>query len=190
MTTTWIQLPSGDKFDYVNPSADQIHGTDIAWMLGGRGRYLNGTKEHYSVAEHCCILADHAMKETGNVELTLWALLHDAPEAYVPDFPRPYKSLERVKQLIEAVEKSIMSLVSQRFGLSGVMPNWVDVHDRLILHDEALQVFDDPPIDDWHEEWAPGIGATINFWDAGKASRIYITKLRDLLQIRLGAKSW
>lgn len=182
---TWAQTYVGDKFDYVNTTEEMIHAQDIARALGSRGRYLGMTKEHYSVAEHCIILADHAMKETDDVEVALWALLHDAPEAYLPDLPRPFRSMPEVKEVFDPIHDRFMQLIARKFELKGEMPEWVPTHDALILHDEAQQVFPTRPIDDWDEWYAPGIGARIQFLHRGHAAVVYSKKLTDLLALRL-----
>lgn len=187
---TWVQLHSGDKFDYQNPQVEQIHANDIAWALGRRCRYLGMTRDHYSVAEHCIILAQHAMDTMDDVNLALWALLHDAPETYIPDFPRPFRNIPVLKERIQSMEDLIMNLIAKRFELEGEMPEWVKVHDMLILHDEALQVFPDSPIDNWHECWGEGMNAKIKFMAPGHATVAYFKKLTDLLAIRLGQEPW
>lgn len=181
----YIQLHSGKKFHYNNYDPAEIHAVDIAHALARCCRYAGHTMAHYSVAEHCIILTRYALAETGDLDLALWALLHDGTEAYIPDIPRPLKNLPGMEAFIE-MEDKIMHQIAVRFQLKGhEIPEWVHTQDKLILHDEALQVFDHPPVDDWHLKWAPGIGATIKFYSEGEAEILYFNLLTDLLRARI-----
>ena len=70
--------------------------------------------------------------------LQLWALLHDASEAYIPDVPRPIKpALTNFKK----IENRIMLAVAKHYNLMPLnQPYIVHKIDTAILADEKKQV--------------------------------------------------
>lgn len=192
MAAPWIQILQGNKFDYREFRAADIHALDIAFSLGAKCRYNGYTKAHYSVAEHCVHLARKAMKQDCGVHMALWALLHDGGEAYLADMPGPLKDTSAMAPF-RAMEDAILRSIAHRFDLRDpadpdllmtTVPEWVKAHDLLILHDEALQVFDEPPTEDWHLKYAPGCGVTVQFLERDDAQQVYFRVLSDLLVMR------
>mgnify|MGYP000648313610 CR=1 FL=1 len=107
--STW----TGTKFHIADPRPDEIFLQDIAHALGNTCRFGGHTVRFYSVAEHC-IRMSWAMD--WNHEWAVWALMHDAAEAYIGDLPSP------VKQLLpefSQIEDKIMDAVVERFDLPG-----------------------------------------------------------------------
>lgn len=58
----------------------------IADRLSKIPRFLGGTQEPYSVAQHSVWVSDNVSREARP-----WALLHDAAEAYIGDITRPVR---------------------------------------------------------------------------------------------------
>lgn len=149
---TWIQTTSGNYFDYRKPELTQINLVDIESSLARQCRYLGHLKrtiEFYSIAEHSCYVAWAVCKLGGTPNEILWALLHDATEAYIGDIPRPLK--EHIPFFTE-FEASIMDLIAKRFGLQGQMPKIVKKLDYAILELEKKQLLERsirpwPPMD-------------------------------------------
>lgn len=184
----WIQLYGGDQFYLQRPTVEQIHASDIAHALSFQSRYLGHCKKFYSIAEHCCLMADYEWERAKDINMTLWALLHDATEAYMPDFPRPWKRLPQF-EFVRAAEEDLMSVISERFDLDGyVVPDHVDALDRRILADEADQVFMTGPTEDWGKIWKPGLGVQIQFWTPEVADMNYLERLMGLIQLRIEAE--
>lgn len=194
MAAPWIQVLNGNCFDYRNIKAEDIHAVDIAFSLGRKCRYNGYTKAHYSVAEHCIHLARLAMDQGSGIHMALAALLHDATEAYMADFPGPLKDMPEM-QKVRDMETEIVHAVIERFDLRDPLypherlhddwPEWVKTHDLLILHDEALQVFDAPPREDWHLKYKPGCNVQVGFYSQEKAQVMYFQMLTDLLEMRI-----
>lgn len=85
---TWILTQSATQVDILKPQAKQIRIDDICHGLAHVCRFNGQTRHHYSVAQHCLIVADIVPQEH-----KLAGLLHDATEAYLADVARPIKLL-------------------------------------------------------------------------------------------------
>lgn len=86
---TDIVTYTGKIFDLLNPEPEMVCIEDIAHALANQCRYTGHTREFYSVAQHCVLMAE-------NPELLgdpLAKLLHDATETYIGDIARPWKKL-------------------------------------------------------------------------------------------------
>lgn len=84
--SAWIQTHSGRKFWPLDPRPGDVDVGDVAHALANVCRFAGHTKTFYSVGQHCCLAAGLARPEHA-----LYALLHDAAEAYLGDIPRPWK---------------------------------------------------------------------------------------------------
>ena len=83
---------TGKAFDLLNPQPEMVCIEDIAHSLAYQCRYTGHTREFYSVAQHCVLMAE-------NPDLLgdpMAKLLHDASEAYIGDIAKPWKRLLRV----------------------------------------------------------------------------------------------
>ena len=136
--TSW----SGVDINITSPQASDIHIKDIAHSLSMICRYNGTTRYHYSVAQHSLAVANVAQKMGYPPEQVLYALLHDATEAYICDIPRPLKSL---LSEYRKIEQSLNQVIMDKFGISGVDTTTVDVIDYNIVYDEALEVLDKTP---------------------------------------------
>src|SRR5690349_19702773 len=106
---SWMQTFTGRRFYPLDPKVEDIDPTDIAHALSLICRYGGHVTRFYSVAEHCVLLS-HAVSP----ENALWALLHDATEAYVGDMVRP---LKQHMPAYRDVEDRLMLVIADRFGL-------------------------------------------------------------------------
>lgn len=87
----WIQTHTGKRFEFIDPQPDHICIDDIAHALSNKCRFNGHTKEFYSVAQHSILVSEQC--ETDDIRIKMLALLHDAAEAYMPDFAAPIKDL-------------------------------------------------------------------------------------------------
>lgn len=84
---------TGKIFELLNPVPGMVCIEDIAHSLAYQCRYTGHTRQFYSVAQHCVLMAE-------NEDLPgdpLVKLLHDAGETYIGDIARPWKKLLRVR---------------------------------------------------------------------------------------------
>lgn len=165
----WLQTYSGRQFWPLDPRADEVFIEDVAHALSMQCRYAGHCLRFYSVAEHSVLLARHVSPES-----RLWALLHDASEAYLVDVPRPVKPfLPGYKQ----AENSVMAAICERFGLPHEMPAEVKAADRAIIGDERSNMA--PCVAAWYAT-GPGIGAHLQYWSPEKAKAQFLHEFRKL----------
>lgn len=91
MTKAWMQSLSGRSITMSRPDAREIDPVlDLPEMLARITRF-NGAVPGgiYSVAQHCVMMADAVIDETGDAELAALALLHDAHEFIWGDIITP-----------------------------------------------------------------------------------------------------
>ena len=125
----WIETYSGKKFNFLEPSADDIDIIDIAHSLSMQCRFTGHTVAFYSVAEHSTICSVLVSKEKA-----LEALLHDASEAYLSDIAGPLKP--HIKGYKE-IEDKLMKVIADKFDFEWPLSYEVHEADRLQLKTEA-----------------------------------------------------
>ena len=162
----WMQTYTGLQFWPLDPRPSEISITQLAPALSLLCRYGRHTTRFYSVAEHCCHVHDFASPQN-----KLWALLHDASEAYIADIIRPIKPyLPGYKD----AERKVMRAVCERFGLYPEEPVEVSVLDKRILGDEAAQVMSHPP-EKWYYIGEP-LHVTIQGWLPAQAEAEFLDR--------------
>jgi uncharacterized protein len=128
---------SGRKFWPMDPAVEDVDIHDIAWALSRICRFGGHVNTHYSVATHCTAISYLVPEEDA-----LWALLHDASEAYVGDMVRPLKnSMEEYRE----AEERVISVIMRKFGLPDKMPESVHYADKMILEAEKF-LFTNQPV--------------------------------------------
>lgn len=161
----WMQTATGRAFWPIDPRPEDVDITDIAHALSLICRYCGHVREFYSVAQHSVLVARFTSPEH-----RLWALLHDASEAYIVDVPRPLKpSLVGYRDL----ERRVMAAVCDRFGLPREEPPEVKRIDGAILADEAAQLMAPPPMP-WDLP-EPPLGVWIDPWKPERAREEFLT---------------
>lgn len=169
--STWIQTRTGLRFDYANPCPDMIELEDIAHALAHTCRYGGHCDPFYSVAEHSVHVLERVLElEPGNADLARAALLHDAAEAYIGDFPSPLKRYLGAN--VRKLEAEIMAAVAERFAVPIELFSHPSLHraDLEVLMAEAPQLLTPAP----GREWGPDVAAWAGFsrWVAGPHSMV------------------
>lgn len=170
----WMQTYSGEPFYPLEPNLDHIDIVDIAHALSMLCRYNGHCKRFYSVAEHSVLIS-----HTVDTENALWALLHDAAEAYIGDMVRPLK--HEMPEFM-AAEDNLEVAIAGKFHLGWPMPAQVKEHDTRIVVDEREQNM--APA---HLPWAlldgfKPLGVTINFWSPDQAEEEFMSRYLQLTQ--------
>ncbi len=115
-----IQTFTGKKFYPLAPRAEDICIEDIAHALSRKCRFGGHTKMFYSVAQHCVLVSE--LLEPSTESTLLWGLLHDAAEAYMPDFATPIKEFfyaryEDATYFISTLEYQINHCIQKVFRI-------------------------------------------------------------------------
>lgn len=168
----WMQTFTGRAFFPLHLGSNEIDEFDIAHSLSMQCRYNGHTRKFYSVAEHS-LLMSYAVPE----EDALWALLHDAPEAYIGDMVRP---LKKHMTLFREVDERIMDAVCERFGLPLGMPDSVKEADNRIIENERAALLKESPLP-WTVHGDPLPNLEIYAWDPTMAEFKFYNRLMELL---------
>jgi 5'-deoxynucleotidase YfbR-like HD superfamily hydrolase len=124
---TWITTYSGKQFYPLAPRAADICIEDIAHHLALQCRWSGATRKPLSIAQHSFHVA-----QLVSPGCRLWALLHDASEAYLLDVARPLKH-SMAYAGYRTAEAQLQTVIFQTFGLSGEPPSEVKEADDLLL---------------------------------------------------------
>lgn len=108
---TCIRTFTGRMIDLMDPQPEDIHLHDIAHMLALTNRFSGATYAPYSVAQHS-VLASHMADD----DAALYALLHDASEAYLGDIVRPLKRTNCFDKY-RILEAKMMDCILDKYGV-------------------------------------------------------------------------
>lgn len=171
----WMSTFTGRQFWPLDPRADEVCIEDIAHALSMTCRYGGQCNRFYSVAEHSVLVARWLQVHYGELPaVVLKGLLHDAPEAYVTDVPRPIKgSLIGYKE----IEARLWTVIANMHGISDAMPDEVHEADSRILADEMAQNMTLPDPD--HND---PLGVTLQLWSPEEAEREYLAAYWSLIE--------
>jgi 5'-deoxynucleotidase YfbR-like HD superfamily hydrolase len=163
---------SGRKFPILRATASDIFIEDIAHALSNICRYTGHCKKLYSVAEHSVRIANMC---TGNT-MKLYALLHDAPEAYLSDLSTPVK--EQLPRYQE-IEKYLQDVIIKRYSLECVAYNGnardVKEYDTLIRVVEVKSLFKSYPGFNFQgRDYEIKRSERIRPWSSRKAEKEYL----------------
>ena len=130
--------------DLLNPKESDVNICFIAQALSRIPRFngLTGDYGTYSVAQHCVIGADAMYKATGDKELALSFLLHDAHEAFLGDITRPVQKCfgsDFCSQL-ESKKSKWDEVIYQTFGLTP--PSAYDKDDPIHVMDDLMLAYE------------------------------------------------
>ncbi len=168
----WMLTRTGQVFYPLDPRLVEIHPYDIGHALGMICRFGGHVSDFYSVAEHS-VLMSHAVSPAN----ALWALLHDATEAYLNDLIRPLK--RHLPEYVR-IEQHLMTAIAVQFHLPGACPAEVKTADNRILVDERAALL--PPYTrPWKStENVPALGVPISGWSPTEARRRFLDRYTEL----------
>jgi 5'-deoxynucleotidase YfbR-like HD superfamily hydrolase len=160
----WLQTFTGQRFYAANPEIKDIDIEDIAHALSMICRFGGHCMRFYSVAEHSYWMAKQASRPN-----KLWALLHDATEAYMVDLPRPIKEILPDYKIAET---NLMKKICERFELPQEMPAEIKKLDNAILRSEFEEnmtfVPDDLPFTSY------SMNVNFQYWEPQKAEEKFL----------------
>lgn len=162
---------SGHRITPLEPDTNDIYIEDIAHSLANQCRFTGHVRKFYSTAQHS-VLCSYAITDS---EYRLWALLHDASEAYLSDIARPVKHTEGFGEVYRSCEASIMRAVCEKFGLDPEEPKAVKAADNMLLWTEMRDLMpNDPP------EGEPTLDTEIDPWTPEEAERTFLARYKAL----------
>lgn len=162
----FIETYTGRPFYPLNPRQQDISIIDIAHGLSLQCRYGGQITDFYSVAEHSVLLAMYAEQTLrGSVIDCLQILMHDAPEAFMTDIPRPVKQhMPEYRKWDHGINEAIRTWLS----LDGIKPpDFQDEIDSRIIIDERAQLKSDSGLD-WGHNLEP-LGLEMMKWSPHRA---------------------
>ncbi|MDH0871930.1 hypothetical protein [Agrobacterium pusense] len=158
----FMQTFTGRKYWPMDPRPHEVYIEDIAHSLSLQCRYAGHCIKFLSVAEHSVLIARHLAAKHAP-EVALAGLLHDAPEAYCVDIPRPLKPY---LTNYRAIEQDNWLAIAARFGLSKELPREVHDADNRIIADELVNLREMP----WHARYAgKELGVKLRYWSPEEA---------------------
>jgi len=134
-------------FDPFNLDPFDVHIEDIATALGRKPRWSGFGSRVWTIADHSIAV----MKEVQE-ELQIYALLHDAAEAYLADIPSPIKHCvflwnqeAATLEQFRAVEARALAAIFEAFNLkveyARALPDAVHLADQLRTDSEEKALF-------------------------------------------------
>lgn len=143
-TTPYIMLSSGKRFSFEEATVDDIDPYDIILSLSRIPRFGGHGNVHYTVAEHCLLVA-----ELVPIEYRKEALIHDAAEAYTGDVTRPLKMV--IGDRYHEIEDRLNTLVRTWAGLPYPerCSDAVKAADLKALYVEGVSLFGKDVVDTW-----------------------------------------
>jgi len=160
----FLSTLSGQRFHPLAPDPDEIHEGDLASGLASRARWSGQTSRPWSVAQHAMEVSHRLELDAGPGLAAAWGLLHDAAEAWLPDWPAPVRGhlFVRVPRGVdsfalvpyEEIETAILAAVAGRFGLGWPIPAEVWEVDLRVRATERRDLMPDLPPDVWPPETA------------------------------------
>jgi hypothetical protein len=183
----WICTFTGKRFYPAAPCVADFDARDIAHSLSMQCRYNGHVGRFYSVAEHCLIMCeeiayrfDFNLPWAKCLNLQKWALVHDAPEAYLGDLPYPLKQLPEFAFFRE-LEAKYPPLLASWLGLEGsTEPQEVKALDLEIVASEATKLYHER-----HPDWILPATPTerllsrIQGLSPAEAERAYLARFRS-----------
>ena len=168
----WMQTYTGKAYYPADPHPDDVDIKDIAHALSNICRFAGHCRKFYSVAEHSYYVSRMVAPEHA-----LQGLLHDAPEAYCQDIPRPLKVNLPDYNKIEALNRRA---ICYRFNLDFQEPQEVKQADDDILLAEHRVLFPGLPPAEWSVPGAKPCGVIITAMPPKEAEMFFLTRYNEL----------
>ena len=169
----FIETYTGRAFYPLEPDPASISIIDIAHGLSLQCRYGGQISDFYSVAEHSVLLAMYTESVLkGTVLDCLQILMHDAPESYMIDIPRPVKQyMPDYRKWDHGIDECIRSWLS----IDGFKrPEFQDEIDGRIILDERAQLKSDSGLE-WGIKGEP-LGIEIPKWSPKEAEYRFLVR--------------
>ncbi len=185
----WMQSFSGVQVWPLDPRIEDLRAEDIAHALACQNRFAGHAREPYSVAEHSVrasyeVDVSACRTDDQRRKLRLAALMHDSPETYLVDLPRPIKR-DPSMWGYRAAEERMATVIESWLRLPHGAFEWPAVKrvDHVLLMTEARDLLTIPPA-----PWGDGQGArvaplaeVIVPWGWREAERRFLERFTELV---------
>lgn len=153
---------------------DQFVIEDIAHSLARQCRFTGHVYNHYSVAQHCCIVHDNVQER-----IRPHALLHDAHEAYLGDPAAPVlKAFPEFRKAYKEAAKAFDRIIFSKWEVE-LYPEIVELTDQQVLMTEARDICHALDTLDWGYEVGP-LRQRIIPWDFRRARGEFLDRFHRL----------
>lgn len=173
-TGHWMQTFSGRKYYPYDPRPEDFHIEDIAHSLSMLCRYNGHSKYFLSVAQHSVLMSQYVSEENA-----LWALMHDAAEAYVGDMIRPMKCGGQMGADFQALEADTLITIAKRFNLPWPIPDEIHEADNRMLATESRDLLGGQ-IEPWSLDGAKPYDDIIISWRPLQANDTFLAVYHEL----------
>ena len=167
---TFIETYTGRAFWPLAPKKEALSVIDIAHALSNQCRYSGHVRFFYPVAQHCCLLAKWVADRGGTALDCLQILMHDAPEAYLVDIPRPVK---QYMPQYRVWDHAINDVIREWMGWKDLplLPIQDELDSRVVV-DERAALMSRSGLD-WGHTLEP-LGVVIEPWTAVEAEKQFL----------------
>lgn len=130
---------SGRMLNILNPDPDDIVADDCVVSLSRTCRYLGHLdSDFYSVAEHTARMVGAVNRIVDDAaersKIIKQVIVHDFPEAYIGDWPRPFKRSGHPAAIwFQEREAVLLEAICKKFGIELPMHPLVEQLDSLII---------------------------------------------------------
>lgn len=168
---SYIRTYTGGVFWPLDPHIDDVKIEDVAHALSLQCRWTGHVKQHFSVAQHCCLVSDLLPQR-----LKLTGLLHDASEAYLSDLARPVKHAPGLGEIYLQVEAKLEKVLAEKFSLIYPYPKEIKEADNKMLLAEKRDLMEG----EWVEPHVDGEGidevGLLVPWSTERAEREFLER--------------
>jgi len=178
MKPTQTVMYSGKIIDFNFISAADIDICDIAHNLSNICRFNGACPHFYSIAEHSFLISEFVPPR-----YELWALLHDAHEAYFGDITTPlanYLGREKISKLKSAIDQSIVSAfnITNTSNVLKTVKEW----DERVTNAEGSLFFPNnwPSISFFPLKASKTLYPYIKYWTPQQAEMKFIARFQEL----------
>lgn len=173
---TSIETYTGKYVDYLDPRPEDICIEDIARGLAYTARFAGQSTRLYTVAEHSVRVMQRVP-----TKLQLAALLHDAHEAYMCDWPTPLKNAVGPR-VFDDIAFDLDMAIARHFDFCVVdfVTHEVKAADRYMLRREAATLkYSHGRGDHWgnYDHYVPLAGIC---WEPDEAERRFLDAFHSI----------
>ena len=193
----WISTQKVEQFDFVFPTVESIHITDIAGALSKICRFGGHSNIFYSVAEHSIIVAEVLERGGANKATVFAGLMHDCSEAYLGDMPRPIRELLKQYESVDCSYRDLHLMLEEcilisKYNLSQFTGedavDWAKIKDI----DGRLCVTEAHQLGLWNHKWqnrGDVLHITLHRWNPDEAYQLFMMNFAELTDALFGYNS-